>query len=147
MALEVAWAYGSAIWPGIKGLGLILPPSFCPLSVFLATFCAVCLDGSVLEGRAEPFPRVAVAVPGVQGCDAAGDEAPPPSSPLRAESHGQSNIGSFLLAWQVQLIYGQALEWPKREAGHQQLGRGRTCIPQAPLSSWGTSMRNLTSLF
>lgn len=57
MALEVVWAYGSAIWPGIKGLGLILTPSFCPLSVFLATLCAVCLDGPVLEGRAVPFPR------------------------------------------------------------------------------------------
>lgn len=107
-----------------------------------------CLFGWLcLEGRAEPFPRVAVAVPGVRGCDAAGGEAPPPSGPFRAQSHGQSNIRGFLLAWQLQLIYGQALEWPKREAGHQQLSRGRTCIPQAPLSSWGTSMRNLTSLF
>lgn len=95
MALEVAWAYGSAIWPGIKGLGLILTPSFCPLSVFLATFCAVCLDGSVLEGRAEPFPRVVVAVPGVWGCDAAGGEAPPPSSPFQHRALGRGTSGVF----------------------------------------------------
>lgn len=39
---------------------------------------------------------------------------------------------------------------PRREAGQQQLSRGRPRVPQAPLSSWGTSMgtgRHLTSLF
>lgn len=65
-------------------------------------------------------------------------------------ARGQRNFRSFLLGWRVQLIYGQALEWPEREAGCQQLSRGRTRIPRAPLSGWGTSVgrdRHLTSLF
>lgn len=61
--------------------------SFCPLSVFLATLCAVCLDGHVFEGRDMPFrwgfvdfSRGGFSWPGwVQHCRGRGCEGPPPA--------------------------------------------------------------------
>lgn len=118
------------------------PLSFCPLSVFLATLCAVYLDGDVFEGRDMPFHSVFVDFLGVwfYGMAGAGSPlrrggvcvcvshlpwastaSPRVHQPIRLllgwEAGGQRERRRFLLGWQVQLSSGQAPEAARGASG------------------------------
>lgn len=76
--------------------------SFCPLSAFLATPCAVCLQ----EGLC-PFTAVCRVSRGVVSCTAGSLCAPASCSPLLCwAAGGRGRWAGFLLGWRVKLIYG-----------------------------------------
>lgn len=124
MALEVSVGLWVGHLAGDQG------PGFNPDSVLLSSerfpchpLC--CLFGRPCVGREGcALSRGLVAVPGARGCGAA-SPAPRPggTSPFPAQRGGHRSIRSLLLHWQVQLVYGQALERPEGEAGCQQLSR------------------------
>lgn len=128
-------------------------PGFNPDSVLLSSERFPCHPLSCLFGRPRgggegcALSRGVVAVPGAWGCGAAGGVrlSHPPAGghkPLlgteqEAEEHQEFPAG----------LAGSADLWTSLR---EKLGKGRTCIPQAPRGVWGTSTgtgRYLTSLF